>query len=179
VKGTNVPLSARTARLRMEPLRASHAPLLYPLLADPRLYAYVPEAAYASVARLAARFAALERGAPPGSDEAWLNWVLLRLDGEPAVGTLQATVRPGIDAWIGYTLVTAAWGQGYATEACTWLVADLPLRYGVREILATVDIRNAKSIALLERVGFERIGVEAAELHGAATTDYRYRLACC
>ena len=173
----NGPLTARTARLRLEPLQASHAPLLYPLLADPRLYAYVPDAAYTSVALLAERFAMLERGAPKGSDELWLNWVLLRLDDDTAVGTLQATVRPGIDAWIGYTLVTSGWGQGYATEACAWLVADLPLRYGVVEILASVDVRNAKSIALLERLGFGRISVEATELHGEATTDYHYRLA--
>jgi hypothetical protein len=32
----------RTARLAITPLRAAHAPLLFPLLADPRQYQYVP-----------------------------------------------------------------------------------------------------------------------------------------
>ena len=167
-----------TARLAIEPLRAAHAPLLFPLLADPRLYTYVPDAARVSVAALLQRFEELERGAPEGSNEAWLNWVLLRRDSGAPIGTLQATVMPGSHAWIGYSLAPPAWGQGFAGEACAWLVAELPARYRVREILASVDVRNAKSIALLERLAFARIATEVAELHGEASTDYRYRLAC-
>jgi RimJ/RimL family protein N-acetyltransferase len=52
------------------------------------------------------------------------------------------------------------------------------MRRGVREILASVDTRNARSIALLERLGFERVATEGAELHGEPTRDHRYRLAC-
>jgi [ribosomal protein S5]-alanine N-acetyltransferase len=168
----------RTARLAITPLRAAHAPLLFPLLADPRQYQFVPEAARASVTELWQRFDELERGPAPGSDELWLNWVLLRHDDGAPVGTLQATVTPGDHAWIGYALFPPTWGQGYATEACAWLVAELPARWHVTEILASVDTRNAKSIALLERLGFERAATEAAELHGERTTDFRYRLLC-
>ena len=169
---------AYTARLAIAPLRAAHAPLLFPLLADPRQYVFVPDAARASVAELWQRFDELERGPTPGSDEHWLNWVLLRRDSGEPVGTVQATVTPGAPAWIGYALVPPAWGQGYATEACAWLVAELPRRHGVSEILASVDTRNLKSIAVLERLGFECLATEPAELHGEATTDFRYRLAC-
>jgi ribosomal-protein-alanine N-acetyltransferase len=169
---------AQTARLEIAPLRAEHAQLLFPLLADPRLYAYVSDSARATMAALSQRFALLELGAPEASGEVWLNWVLLRLDSGAPIGTLQATVTPHSHAWIGYVLTTAAWGQGFASEACAWLLADLPQRYGVREIVASVDVRNAKSIALLERLGFERVATEAAELHGEPSTDHRYRLAC-
>ena len=170
---------AATARLDIVPLRAVHAPLLFPQLADPRQYRYVPEAARATVGELWQRFEQLERGPAPGSAEVWLNWVLLRrADGAP-VGTLQATVVvPRRLAWIGYTLFPPMWGQGYATEAGTWLVAELPRRHDVREILASVDTRNEKSIALLERLGFERVATEAAELHGEATQDHSYRRVC-
>jgi len=144
-----------------------------------------PQGAAPAGARSAARTARLaivplraEHGAPQGSGEVWLNWVLLRLvSGEP-IGTLQATVRPGSHAWIGYALAASAWGRGFASEACAWLVADLPARYDVREALASVDVRNARSIALLERLGFVRVATEAAELHGEASADHRYRLAC-
>ena len=168
----------RTARLAIEPLRAAHAPLLFPLLADPRLYTYAPDTTRTSIAALIERFEALERGPPEGESEIWLNWLLQRLDTGAAVGTLQATVVPGRHAWIGYTLVSAAWGQGLATEAGAWLVADLPARYRLSEIRASVDVRNAKSIALLERLGFARLGTKAAELNGEATTDFLYRLTC-
>ena len=170
--------AAYTTRLAITPLRAEHAPLLFPLLADPRIYAYVSDSARATVAGLRQRFAQLELGAPEASGEVWLNWVLLRRDSGAPVGTLQATVTPLSHAWIGYALESTAWGQGFASEACTWLLADLPPRYGVREILASVDVRNAKSIALLERLGFERVATEAAELHGEPSTDHRYRLVC-
>jgi RimJ/RimL family protein N-acetyltransferase len=170
--------AACTARLRMEPLSAAHAPRLFPLLADPRLYTYVPDAARASVDLLAERFDELARGAPADAGECWLNWVLVRRDNDEAIGTLQATVEPDARAGIGYVLVSAAWGQGFATEACRWLVAELARRHAVREVLASVDVRNHKSIAVLERVGFERMAMHAAELHGEATNDYVYRMLC-
>ncbi len=167
-----------TARLRLEPLSAAHAPRLFPLLADPRLYTYVPDAARASVALLVERFDELARGAPDDAGETWLNWVLFRRDNDEAVGTLQATVEPDARAWIGYVLVPAAWGQGFASEACRWLVGELARRHAVRAVLATVDVRNARSIAVLERVGFERVARQAAELRGEASTDYLYRMLC-
>jgi [ribosomal protein S5]-alanine N-acetyltransferase len=178
VSGDGDEARALTARLAIEPLRADHATLLFPVLADPRLYTYVPDAAKASVGLLFQRFQELAQGAPPGDNKVWLNWVLLRRDDGAAIGTLQATVVPGSHAWIGYSLAPSQWGQGLATEAVAWLVAELPARYRMHEILASVDVRNAKSIALLERVGFARVATEAAELHGEPTTDYRYRLAC-
>lgn len=170
------PDAARTARLTYEPLRAEHAAMLFPLLADPRLYTYVPDEARATVALLAERFGELERGAPAEAGESWLNWVLLRHDDDVAIGTLQATVEQGGRAWIGYLLTPSAWGQGFATEACMWLVAELARHWRVREILASVDARNVKSIAVLERAGFTRVTICAAELRGEATTDFRYRL---
>lgn len=168
--------AACTARLTLEPLRAEHAAQLFPLLADPRLYTYVDDEARASVALLAARFAELARGAPPEDNEVWLNWVMRRRADGAAIGTLQATLEPGGRAWIGYLLTPSAWGRGFATEACAWLVAELAQRYGSSEILASVDARNAKSIALLERLGFTRVATGAAELHGEPTIDHRYRL---
>ena len=168
--------AAHTARLRLEPLRAADAVLHLPMLADPRLYTYVSDDARATVTLLAARFGELARGAPPEANECWLNWVLRRRDDGAAIGTLQATIEPGGRAWIGYLLASAAWGQGFATEACAWLVAELAQRHRVCDVLASVDARNLRSIAVLERLGFARVAACAAELRGVATTDYRYRL---
>ena len=170
--------AVHTARLAIEPLRVADAPLLFTLLADPRMDVYAPDTSRASVAALAERFQALELGPRDGSDEIWLNWVLRRLDNGLPIGTLQATVGPGANAWIGYSLTSSAWGQGYASEACTWLIAELPPRHGLRAILASVDVRNVKSIALLERLGFALIGTEPAEINGEASTDHHYRLDC-
>jgi RimJ/RimL family protein N-acetyltransferase len=168
-------MAARTARLRIESLRPRHAQALFDVLADPRIYAYIPDHAHDSVDSLAEHYARLERGPRPGSIERWLNWALARRDTQAYIGTLQATVMPDTRAYIGYVLATSAWGQGFATEACGWLLAELERGYRTPEILATVDSRNEASIRLLERLGFVRIAVQPAELRGEATTDYRYR----
>ena len=167
-----------TPRLHIEPLRSVHAPPLFPVLADPRIYLYVPDEVHPTVDSLTNRFAQLERGAPAGSDAVWLNWVLQRVDTSAYIGTLQATVTPDSHACIGYALGPPAWGHGFATEACAWLVAELQLRFALAEILATVDVRNLGSIRVLEHVGFRCLGTEPAEIRGEATTDYRYRLVC-
>jgi ribosomal-protein-alanine N-acetyltransferase len=170
-------LGALTARLRIEPLRAGHAPLLFDALADAAIYAYIPDERHAIVDSLARRYALLECGAPDGAFEVWLNWALQRLETGAYIGTLQATVMLDSRAYIGYVLTPSAWGRGFAAEACRWLVGELQGRYAVDEILATVDTRNLRSVRLLERLGFELIGIAPAEIRGEATTDSRYRLA--
>ena len=170
--------AALTVRLRMEPLRPTHAPLLFPVLADPRIYAFVPDSAHSSVTSLAQRYARLEEGAPAGTNEVWLNWALRRTDTLAYIGTLQATVTPGVHAFIGYVLTPPAWGKGFATEACGWLVAELQKRFVLTEILATVDVRNLRSIRVLEHLGFRCLGTETAVLRGEVTEDHRYSFAC-
>jgi ribosomal-protein-alanine N-acetyltransferase len=168
--------AAQTARLRIEPLRTGHAPLLFDALADARIYTYVPDEMHATVDSLIRRYAFLERGAPPGVGEVWLNWALQRVDTGAYIGTLQATVTPDSHASVGYALTPSAWGQGFATEACRWLLATLRKRFVLNEIMATVDVRNLPSLRVLERLGFDCIGTEPAEIRGEATTDFRYRL---
>ncbi len=75
-------------------------------------------------------------------------------------------------------LTPSAWGHGFATEACRWLLAALQKRFVLNEIVATVDVRNLRSLRVLERLGFHCIGTEPAEIRGEATTDFRYRLGC-
>jgi RimJ/RimL family protein N-acetyltransferase len=170
-------LGGLTARLRIEPLRSQHAPLLFDALADAAIYTYIPDERHANVDSLARRYALLECGAPEGVEEVWLNWALARIDTGAYIGTLQATVLPDSRAFIGYALTPSAWGQGLAKEACRWLVGELQGRYAVDEILATIDTRNLRSQRVLECLGFDRIGTAPAEIRGEATTDLRYRLA--
>ena len=114
--------AALTARLRIEPLRAAHAPLLFPVLADPRIYAYVPDEVHATQHSLGERYAFLERGAPPGVEEVWLNWALQRRDRDVYIGTLQATVTPDRMP-TSATCVPGGLGQGFDTGGVRWLVA--------------------------------------------------------
>ena len=171
-----MPLHAETERLKIEPLRARHARLLFPAIADLRLYTYVPEHPPESVEALTQRYTELNRGAPVGSSETWLNWVV-RLRSRPVwIGTLQATVFPTRIAYIGYVVSATYWSRGFATEGCNWLVRHLFDQLGASEIRASVDTRNEASWRLLDRLGFVREGEHPLELHGRPAVDYHYCL---
>jgi ribosomal-protein-alanine N-acetyltransferase len=59
---------------------------------------------------------------------------------------------------IGYILHPSTWGRGYATEALSAVAAHIFARHSIPEIIADVDPRNAASLALLAKIGFEETG---------------------
>jgi ribosomal-protein-alanine N-acetyltransferase len=143
-----------THRLALEPLRRSHAFELFAVLADPRLYRYVPGEPPADVASLAERFERLESRTSPSGDDRWLNWIVRVRDSGTCVGRIQVTIRPDRSAYLAYEIGAAFWRQGFATEACARVLRALFDDFGVSEIVAEVDTRNSASAGLLERLGF-------------------------
>lgn len=159
-----------TPRLDLEPLRAAHARELYPALCDPALYAFLDEDPPASLAALEARYRILERRAPPdGRDQVWLNWACRERASGRLAGLVQATLAPGAPALIAYVFTAAGQGRGLAREACRALVHALFTDWRQEEIAASVDPRNARSIALLAALGFAR------DPAPAASGDLRFR----
>ncbi len=57
---------------------------------------------------------------------------------------------------IGWRLTRAAWGRGYATEAAAAALADAFERLDLVEVLAYTAVDNARSQAVIERLGMER-----------------------
>lgn len=161
-----------TSRLRIEPLRESHAQAMFPLLQDDRIYRFIPDKRYGAVADLAGRYRRLEAGSPdPG--EQWLNWCLFRHDDGRAIGTLQATISVrDRAAWIAYVLAPDVWGQGYATESVRWLLGYLEATGIVDVARAQVDGRNRASQAVVERLRFRR----AADVMEDGNVDFVYEL---
>jgi RimJ/RimL family protein N-acetyltransferase len=115
----------------------------------------------------------LERQVPdvPGQRP---GYFVIDLDGA-AIGTVTLSrrdpERPGHlgseadEVELSYLFLPAAWGRGYATEACTavldWLAGALP---GQRVVLCT-QTANAPSMRLAARLGFTE--VERFEEYGA------------
>ncbi len=166
-----------TERLYLEPLQERHATLLYPVLRDKRIYTYLPQEP-PTLEALQWRYQKLAIRLPPPGDQAWLNWAVRVKVSGAYVGTVQATVTPVRMAEIAYELGPLFWGQGYATEACCRVLTMLFADYDVSEVNAQVDTRNAASIALLERLGFMRVGFqsEADFFKGHGSDEYTYRL---
>lgn len=159
----------RSTRLRLEPLRPDHAPALFGLLADPALYTYIDHGPPDSVQRLQAVYGQLEGRRSPDGQELWLNWALF--DGPQPLGYVQASVLPDGRAWVAYVLGRAAWGRGYATEAVAAMLQHLADTVGVQQAMAMVEQDNARSIALLQRLGFHRAQGDALQGHTLTATE--------
>jgi RimJ/RimL family protein N-acetyltransferase len=169
-----------TERLRLEPLSRAHAAELFPVLADPRLYRFIPRDPPPSLASLEDRFQRLETRASPRGDEDWLNWVVRAKQDEQCIGRVEVTLRHADrSAYLAYELGTASWGQGLATEACRRVLATLWSDYGVSMVVAEVDTRNAASIRLLERLGFARgaLRTNADFFKGESSDELTFTLA--
>jgi len=166
-----------TERLEIEPLVAAHAAALFVALRDPRVYEFIPASPPAGAEQLEARYRMLETRSSPDGSEAWLNWAVRWRDGGEYVGRLEATVRSDGTALIAYELSPECWGKGVGSEAARWLLDELAAAHGVREVRAEVDTRNLASIRLLERLGFERVGLKenADWFKGATSHEYTYR----
>lgn len=160
------------AHLTIEPLTEAHADLLFAAYQEHSIYTYIPSQPPQSREALRQQFKAFAAGAPPGSNEIWLNWVIKYGETQQIVGTLQATWFADNHSWIGYTIVPAYWGQGIASAAVGLLLADLRQRFGAHTVFASVDTRNIASIKVLEHNGFTLARKEAAEIRGVPTEDY-------
>ncbi|GAA3374099.1 GNAT family N-acetyltransferase [Streptomyces sannanensis] len=85
-------------------------------------------------------------------------WTVLDADGE-VMGFTGA--QPWPHEWgpageieIGWRLARSAWGRGYATAAARTALERVR-KAGVRNVVAMVDARNERSIAVIRRLGME------------------------
>lgn len=160
--------------LCFEPLAPEHAASLFDPFSDAELYRYIPETPPKSLAAMQAEYSQLAQGAPAGSNEVWLNWVIKRARTDDCLGTLQVTLFADQTLWVGYKVAPRYWRRGVATQGLRWVPRQLAERFPGKELLAAVDTRNLASIKLLEKCGFTLIRRVAAELHGQATEDFIY-----
>lgn len=92
----------------------------------------------------------------------WMSWYWIKAehaDSRTLIGCGGFTARPvdGVVA-IGYSLLPAYRGKGYATEAVRGLVAWAFTHPEVREVIAETLPENAASVNVLVRAGFHRAG---------------------
>ena len=177
--GPPVLVTINTRRLRLEPLEEAHAFALFDGLQGDALYEFINDRAPESVRMLAERYRRLAARLSPDGREAWLNWALWSVPARRYVGLVQATVHSNRSAHIAYVLFEEAWGNGYAREGSAALIDHLLFEWGVSDFWATVDVRNRRSIALLERLGFLRVAVRrnAEVIRGDPSDEFEYYLA--
>lgn len=163
-----------TAALTLEPLTAGHAEAMFTILREPALHRHLEHPPPASVEQLRAHYARLETRRSPSGQQLWLNWIV-RPHGEAPIGYVQATVVPVRRlAWVGYVLSRHHWGRGHATEATRAMMEHLVEAYGVERFLATVEVRNRRSVRVLDRLGFRAATSPELQGHALSPTERLY-----
>jgi RimJ/RimL family protein N-acetyltransferase len=148
---TDMRAGHRTDRLVLEALEVRHTDALHDALRDPAVHEFIETSGPWTRETVRRRLEQLAQGPPPGSDDVWLNYVVLL--GDRLVGRVEATVH-GPLAEVAYLFDPGVSGHGYATESVEWLLGHLRDDHAVTEVWATVDPRNTASIRLLDRCGF-------------------------
>lgn len=138
--------------ITLEPQVESHAPAMFAVLRDPAIYEYENEPP-ASLEWLQKRFKRLESRASPDGAQQWLNWVV-RLDSGEVAGYVQATVHADGRAAVAYVLGSRFWGQGIASRSVRAMIGELRARHGAGRCVAVLKSVNARSLRLLQRLGF-------------------------
>lgn len=146
----------------LEPQVAAHADEMFTVLCDPAIYEFENEPPR-SLEWLRHRYTLLESRGSPDGREGWLNWVL-RLPDDRAAGYLQATTYDGGRADIAYELASAHWGRGLAAQAVQAMIDELIAHHGVTALSAILKRANHRSLALLQRLGFEPASESAHQL---------------
>lgn len=89
------------------------------------------------------------------------QWGVERRDGGELLGTVTLFNIHVANrcAEVGYVLRSAHWGRGYMSEALGALIDHSFAVLKLRRLEADVDPNNAKSLRILERMGFSREGL--------------------
>jgi RimJ/RimL family protein N-acetyltransferase len=147
---------------------------MLPVLSDPMIYSYIADGPPVSTAALAERYQRLEVGVSPDGSQRWLNWAIRLTEDRQCIGCVQATIYPQSTADLAFVLSPKFWGLGLAREASAAALTRLFTEFGVTAVFATADKRNARSCALLQRLGFK---LTSSYPHGAVEEgDAAFRL---
>jgi len=99
-----------------------------------------------------------------------------RTDGAPRlVGSCGLGRRPSGAVEMGYWIARSHWGRGFATEACTALI-DIARALNLPSLEGSHFVDNPASARVLEKLGFEALGIIAPRLSCARGEDVPARL---
>jgi RimJ/RimL family protein N-acetyltransferase len=147
-------VTIKTLRLSLDPMMASHASAMFPILSDQKLYKFTRDDPPESEKSLGERYRYLEGRQSPDKAQLWLNWLVhLEDDGTP-IGYVQATVSEthADIAW----LIGSLWqGNGYASEAALAMVQWLG-ENAVKTIRARINSDHLASQRVAENAGLSK-----------------------
>ena len=162
---------ARTPRLLLRPGFPEDAPALAAGIADEAIARNLATVPWPYRMRDAEAFLASPR-------DPILPSLLIFERGQNApqlVGSCGLGRRPSGAVEMGYWIARPFWGRGIATEACTALV-DIARTLGLATLEGSHFIDNPASARVLEKLGFEPIGIIAPRMSCARGLEVPARL---
>ena len=162
---------ARTARLLLRPGFPEDAPALAAAIADQAIVRNLATAPWPYRMRDAEAFLASPR------DPVLPSFLVFeRTQAEPQlVGSCGLGRRPSGAVEMGYWIARAHWGRGIATEACGALI-DIARALGLDGLEGSHFVDNPASGRVLEKLGFEALGIVAPRLSCARGAEVPARL---
>ena len=147
---------ARTPRLLLRPGFPEDAPMMAAAIADEAIVRNLATAPWPYRMRDAEAFLARPR------DPVLPSFLIFeRTSKAPRlVGSCGLGRRPSGAVELGYWIARAHWGRGLASEACAALVA-IARAMGLDQLEASHFLDNAASGRVLEKLGFEPVGIVA------------------
>lgn len=173
----NQNLLIETERLILEPIIEAHAPLLWSLLQDEKLYRFIPQDP-PTLESLQQRYKKWSARTSPDKKEIWLNWAVCAREQDHYIGHFQAGFSEKKGFSIAYTIGSRFQGQGYATEGMASVINFLRVKMNATHIKSWVDTRNEPSIRLMNRLGIEQIQVikNADNFKGSISHEFVFEL---
>jgi RimJ/RimL family protein N-acetyltransferase len=162
---------ARTARLLLRPGWAEDAAALAAAIADEMVVRNLATAPWPYSLRDAEAFLAQPR------DPALPSLLIFeRSGGEPRlIGSCGLARRPSGAVEMGYWIARPYWGRGFATEAGRALI-DIARTLQLAQLQAGHFLDNPASGRVLEKLGFEAVGITAPRMSCARGTEAPARL---
>lgn len=162
---------ARTPRLLLRPGFPEDAPALASAIADQAIVRNLAVVPWPYTLRDAEAFLASAR------DPALPSLLIFeRTGGTPQlVGACGLGRRPSGGVEMGYWIARPFWDRGYATEACTALI-NIARTLGLASLEGSHFLDNPASARVLEKLGFEPLGIIAPRMSCARGTEVPARL---
>ena len=146
-----------TNRLALRQFTLDDAALMLAVLSDPDFIRYVGDRGVRTLD--AARAYLSNRVTPSYAQNGFGMYVVARRSDGEMVGICGLVKRPGLaDVDIGYAILPAHRGQGYARESASAVLDLAHGTFGLERVVAIVNPDNAESIRLLEDLGMIREG---------------------
>jgi len=162
---------ARTPRLLLRPGFPEDAPALAGAIADRAIAHNLANVPWPYGMRDAEAFLASPR------DPVLPSLLIFErgLSAPQLVGACGLGRRPSGSVELGYWIARSFWGQGYATEACGALV-EIARALGLASLEGSHFVDNPASARVLEKLGFEPLGIIAPRMSCARGTEVPARL---